>query len=123
MFLWPFQIIKWVWYSTDFKKGTAFEGNDFVSSFEGQTNLSPTDMSTSTAAATIDAFKQKDKEAYKLIKSIRDTNTKEREGRKGKNINLFDLLPETENRVEGDDGFSVIRLYSGLAILVSLIIV
>ena len=47
------------------------------------------------------------KEASKLlhlIKSIRDTNTEEREGRKGKNINLFDLLPETENRVEGDDG-------------------
>ena len=80
-------------------------------------------MSTSTAAAATVAFKQKDKQASKLlhlIKIIRDTNTKESEGRKGKNINRFDL--ETENRVEGDDGFSVIRLYSGLAILVSLII-
>ena len=64
-------------------------------------------MSTSTAAAATVAFKQNDKEASKLlhlIKIIRDTNTKEREGRKGKNINRFDLLPETENRVEGDDG-------------------
>jgi hypothetical protein len=70
------------------------------------TNFSPTEKSTSTPTSAADALKHKDEEASKLlnlINIIRDANTKEREGRKGKNINLFVLLPETENTVEVED--------------------
>ena len=108
IFLVPFQVIMVVLYSTDLQQGRAFDENDSISSFEDLTNFSPTDKSTSTptAAAPADAIKHKDEEASKLlhlINIIRDANTKEREGRQGKNINLFDLLPETENTVEGED--------------------
>ena len=104
IFLLCFQMIMLVLYSTTLKQGRAFDENDSISSFEDFTNFSPTEKSTSTSEA--DVFKHKDEEASKLlnlINIIRDANAKEREGRKGKNINLFDLLPETENTVEGED--------------------
>jgi hypothetical protein len=58
-------------------------------------------MPSPTAVAATDAFKHNDEETSKLlhlINIIRDESTKE--GRKGKSINLFDLLPEIENTVE-----------------------
>ena len=70
------------------------------------TNFSPTEKPTSTAASEAGTFKQKDEEASKLlnlVNIIRDANKREREGRKGKSINLFGLLPDTENTVEGED--------------------
>ena len=91
-----FPIINLVWYSTDFKREQLLRE---MIQIQDLTNFGPTDISTSTAA------KQKDDEASKLlllINIIRDEKTKEREGRKGKSSNLFGLLPETENKVEGN---------------------